>query len=261
MPAKIITLTTDFGYGDWFAGTMKGVILSIAPEACVLDLNHGIEKFNVRDAAFSIAASYDYFPEGTVHVAVIDPGVGGARRALYAKTRKYFFVVPDNGVLTPVLQKEKNVEMYHADNADYFLSEISSTFHGRDIFAPLAAHLANGVEPDRMGHRIDDPVLLDSYRLSSTSSGIIEGEIVWIDTFGNLITNIPHTMLNSACELEIPDALVRLKGINKTYDAVPAGAPVLICGSSGYLEIAVNQGNASRRFGLKKGTKISILNQ
>ncbi len=256
---SIITLTTDFGFDNWFVGTMKGVILSIAPDTGIVDLNHGINSFDIRSAVFSLGAGYRYFPEGTVHVAVIDPGVGGHRRVLVAQTQKYFFVAPDNGILPALLENEQGVKLFHARNHDYFLPHISNTFHGRDIFAPLSAYLANGVNPQQIGTEINDPVIMDSLRVKKISDSIIEGEIVFIDKFGNMITSVSRNDLDGMARIELPDIGIGPGRINRSYSDVAPGNLALLIGSTGYLELAVNQGSASVLLGLKKGDKIRII--
>ena len=186
---QLITLTTDFGLTDWFVGTMKGVILGIAPRATIVDITHQIPAGDIRSGAFALLGSYRFFPKGSVHVAVIDPGVGSERKAIVAETDNYFFIGPDNGVLSWTLPKERIKTIRALENEHYFLHLISGTFHGRDIFAPVAAHLASGVPTRKLG-----PVSKGFMRLPwpepKRARNRIEGEIVYIDRFGNAITNL-----------------------------------------------------------------------
>jgi len=254
---QIITLTTDFGTRDWFVSTMKGVILGIAPRAVIVDITHEIPAGDVRAAAFALAAACRFFPKGTVHVAVVDPGVGGARKAIAVQTAKYAFVGPDNGVLSWALAKEKIKSVRQLENADYFLRPVSHTFHGRDIFAPVAANLARGAAIRKLG-----PAQKDFVRLSWPQPRVerdhIEGEVAFIDRFGNAITNIENTSLNRRDRLEVFLRRKRICAVNDFYQSVPTGRVVAVPGSSGLLEIAVNGGSAAKRFGLKICDRINI---
>ena len=254
---QIITLTTDFGTKDWFVGTMKGVILGIAPRAAIVDLTHEIPAGDIRAGAFALAAGYRFFPEGTVHVAVIDPGVGGARKAIAVQTANYHFVGPDNGVLSWALAKEKIKSVRRLKNSDNFLQPISQTFHGRDIFAPVAAHLSCGALIRKFG-----PAQKDFVRLRWPQPRVrrnrIEGEVVFVDRFGNAMTNIENGGLNTRRDLEIFAGPKRLCQVKAFYQSVPAGHAVAVPGSNGFLEIAVNGGSAAKRFGLKIGDRVHI---
>ena len=241
-----ITLTTDFGTDNWFVGSMKGVIHSIAPKSAVIDLNHGISKFNIQQAAFSLIASIDYFPHKSIHVVVVDPGVGSNRRPVIAVTEKHIFVAPDNGVLSPFIKKT-GCTVYHADNKKFFLDNISNTFHGRDIFAPVAAHIAQGTPVENIGSIITDPVIIDTNLLIKHDNEPLPdtstAEVLLIDSFGNMITNVHKSILTTNSKIKIND--YEIDGISKNYDNGLKGEPLAIIGSSGFLEIAVNQGNAS----------------
>lgn len=256
---RIITLTTDFGTEDWFVGTMKGVIASINPRATVVDIAHAIHNGNVRAGAFALAASYKYFPKGTVHVAIVDPGVGGKRRAIAIQTQRYFFVGPDNGVLSFALRGERIKTVRALKNETYFLKPVSQTFHGRDVFAPVAAHLARGVSTAKFGPAMRDFVRLD-WPEPKVLSKSVEGEVVYIDKFGNAITNIPATTVTSLGReiLRIFKGRKRICAIGTHYQSVPARQAVAVPGSSGYLEIAVNGGNASAILGLHIGDPIDV---
>jgi hypothetical protein len=254
---SLITLTTDFGTEDWFVGTMKGVILKIAPRATVVDITHEIPAGDIRAGAFALAASCRFFPRGTLHVAVVDPGVGGARRALAVQTADYVFIGPDNGVLSCALAKEKIRAVHRLENANYFLLPVSQTFQGRDIFAPVAAHLSGGVSVHKLG-----PAQKNFFRLSwpkpHVRRGGIEGEVVFIDRFGNAITNIENASLDPRSGPEIFAGRQRLCRVKEFYQSVPAGQAVAVPGSSGFWEIAVNGGSASAKFGLQIGSRVRV---
>jgi S-adenosylmethionine hydrolase len=274
---QIITLTTDFGVKDWFVGTMKGVILGVAPRATIVDITHEIPAGDIRAGAFALAAGYRFFPKGTVHVAAVDPGVGGARKAIAVQTADYFFVGPDNGVLSCALAREKIKSAHRLENTDYFLQPVSHTFHGRDIFAPVAAHLSRGVPIRKFGPAQRDCVRL-SWPQPRARRNRIEGEVVFIDRFGNAITNIESTSLNPRSEVvpgrepmlrpaavpglkaggEVFVGRKRLCRVKSFYQSVPAGQAVAVPGSGGFLEIAVNGGSAAKRFGLKIGDRVSV---
>ena len=256
---RIITLTTDFGTEDWFVGTMKGVIASINPRATVVDITHAIPGGDVRAGAFALAASYKYFPQGSVHVAIVDPGVGSKRRAIAIQTERYSFVGPDNGVLSFASRGERIKAVRALENETYFLKPISQTFHGRDVFAPVAAHLARGVSTAKFGPATRNFVRLD-WPEANVHRGSIEGEVIYIDKFGNSITNIPASTVARLGDehFEIFKGRKRICPIRTHYQSVPARQAVAVPGSSGYLEIAVNGGNASAMLGLRVGNRVTI---
>lgn len=255
MSSPIITLLTDFGSRDGFVGTMKGVILSICPEAKIVDISHEIEPQNIAAAAFVLSNSVDYFPEGTIHVVVIDPGVGSERRILCVCAGKHFFLAPDNGVLKYIYNKEDSIKAIHVSNRKYFLLEISQTFHGRDIFAPVAAHLANGLDFKQLGKQVNDFAKGQLPQLLETGNGLI-GEIVYIDRFGNLVSNIPSEKI-------LPDTIISvgeytIRGLADSYSQGQDREPIGLIGSSGYLEIAMNLGSAKEYLKCSEGEKIEI---
>jgi hypothetical protein len=254
---QIITLTTDFGTQDWFAGAMKGVILGIAPRAVVVDLTHELPAGEVRGGAFALAAGCRWFPKGAVHVAVVDPGVGSARKAIAVKTADYFFVGPDNGVLSLALTRENIRSVHRLENEKFFLTPVSRTFHGRDIFAPVAAHLSRGVAIHQLGPAQKDFVRLPWPKPRQARTGL-EGEVVFIDRFGNTITNIENSRLNSPGNYRIFAGRKCLCPVKDFYQAVPAAQAVAVPGSSGFLEIAVNGGSAAQRFRLKIGDRVNL---
>ena len=247
-PSGIITLTTDFGQRDHYVAMMKGVILSINRVARIVDITHQIAAGSIAEGASIIRDAHPFFPLGTVHVGVIDPGVGGPRRPIALVAQNQFFVGPDNGLFWPLIEAHGQFDVIHLTNNQYWMHEISATFHGRDIFAPVAAHLSQGVDPFLMGETIDDPMPLQ-VPLPRMEGSALVGEIVRIDRFGNLITNITREHL--APFLESKDLTIRIgelvfNTLSTTYSDVPEAQPLALIGSSNALEIAVNRGNAAR---------------
>jgi S-adenosylmethionine hydrolase len=253
----VITLTTDFGTRDWFVGTMKGVILGINPRAAIVDLTHEISAGGIAAGAFALAAGCHYFPKGTVHVAVVDPGVGSKRGAIAVQTANHFFVGPDNGVLSWAIAREKVRSIRRLENDRFFLQPISHTFHGRDIFAPVAAHLSRGVPIHKFGPAQKDIVRLPWPKPRVSPAGI-EGEVVYIDRFGNAITNIANASVPARHAHEVRIGRRRMGAVRTFYQSVPAGQPVVVRGSSGFLEIAVNGSCAADEFGITIGDRIVL---
>ncbi len=272
---RVITLLTDFGMKDSYVGVMKGVILRINPEATVIDLCHEVAPQDILGAAFILKSSYRYFSDGTIHVVVVDPGVGSGRRVVCLRTSRYFFLAPDNGVLTLILQNEKIGEMVEVANGKYFLGEVSQTFHGRDIFAPVAAHLSKGVNLTELGPRISQAPLDSKHlkgqikqveipRVNLRDDGNIEGEVIYIDRFGNLITNIARSDWEELKE-KFPHYAVRIlvggkeiSRVNKSYAETEPGELLAIFGSSNNLEISLSQGNAHQALGIGLGGKVVV---
>jgi S-adenosyl-L-methionine hydrolase (adenosine-forming) len=256
---SVITLTTDFGTRDWFVGTMKGVIAGIAPKAKVIDLTHDLPPGDIRGGAFALAASCRYFPKGSVHVAVVDPGVGTRRKAIAVQTDGALFVGPDNGVLSWALAKEKITAIHALEKETYFLQPISRTFHGRDVFAPVAAHLSFGVPIKKFGLALRDFVRLDWPEPRKEREGI-EGEVVYIDRFGNAITNLAGNLLrgNERASFEVYGRQRRVCPLKAFYQAAAPNSPVALMGSTGFLEIAVNGGSAAKVLGLTIGTRVAL---
>jgi len=255
-----ITLMTDFGLADGFVGMMKGVIYNVNPRATIIDISHDISSQDISEAAFLLGASYRYFPKGSVHVVVVDPGVGSQRRAVAVETEDYYFVAPDNGVLTWALAQEKSVKSVELTNSAYFLDEISDTFHGRDIFAPVAAHLSSGVGINDLGVEIDSLIEISRFEPEVAQSGI-KGHIIHVDRFGNLITDVPRRLFRTVVsdhQFSIELAGIRLREISRSYRDVTAGEALAIFNSFGNLEIAVNQGNAANVLRVQKGSDVWI---
>jgi S-adenosylmethionine hydrolase len=257
--AGLITFTTDFGTRDWFVGTMKGVVLGISRKTTIVDLTHEVEAGDIRAGAFALAASYHFFPKGTVHVAVVDPGVGSKRQAIAVQTARYYFVGPDNGVLSWALARERIKAIRLIEKDTYFLRPVSQTFHGRDVFAPVAAHLSRGVPIHKFGPGCKNFMGLAWPAPWQTPHGV-QGEIVYIDRFGNALTNLNSPVLASlgGAELRVFSAGKRLCPVVASYSAVPPGAFVAVLSSSGFLEIAINGGSAAGRLKLRVGQKVTV---
>jgi S-adenosyl-L-methionine hydrolase (adenosine-forming) len=259
MARPVITLTTDFGTSEHFVGTMKGVILGIAPTAQIVDITHEVRAFEVTEGAFTIAQAYRYFPKNTVHVVVVDPGVGSSRRPLLAESGGQRFVAPDNGVLSMIFSREKT-KVRHITNERYFLKPLSRTFHGRDVFAPVAAHLASGVLPTRFGKLIEDHLRLNFEKPIQTGKRVWTGRILQVDRFGSLITNL-HTDQFPDIQTRAFELNVGLQTVNRmalTFTECDPGEIFVLVGSSGYLEVATNQGSASKALGCGTGSPVEL---
>ncbi|MBT8357138.1 MAG: SAM-dependent chlorinase/fluorinase [Desulfobacterales bacterium] len=262
---SVITLTTDFG-DDEYAGIMKGVILSLNPSAIIVDVTHHISSQDLLQAAYSIYFSYRYFPQGTVHVVVVDPTVGSDRKIIALKKAGHIFLAPDNGVLTLLINEKNNNTITRIDNTRFFLDPISQTFHGRDIFAPVSAHLAMGVPIKKLGTPVAQKnlICLSIPVPYFSKNGDLVGTIVSIDHFGNLITNIHLNDLESlnhsisVKNLCINVGNVKINGLSSNYSSVKTGDPLAIIGSRGCLEISVNSGSAANYFIIKKGDIVRI---
>ena len=260
---SIITLLSDFGLKDPYVAEMKAVILSIHPQARIVDITHEVEKFNIRMGAFVLASATQYFPPSTIHVAVVDPGVGTKRRPIIVETKRSYYVGPDNGLLMLAAQKEGVGHVYHVNNPQYMLPRVSRTFHGRDIFAPVAAHLARGRSPSEFGPEIQD-YALPEFAKPHVGEGELLGEVLHIDGFDNIVSNISAEDLEKMGICEGCSLRVKLDGKTLTlklcsaYGEVPAKTPLAIIGSSDFLEVSVNQGSASRTFKAKIGDPLRV---
>jgi S-adenosylmethionine hydrolase len=259
MSRRIISLTTDFGVSDHFVGTMKGVILGIAPDADIVDITHDVPPFEIPEGAFAIAEAYRYFPKGTIHVVVVDPGVGTARRAILAEAAGQYFIAPDNGVLTIIYEREKH-KVRVMTNERFFLPARSRTFHGRDVFAPAAAHLAGGAKPAQFGKTISDYAQLGMLKPQRVGKRIWSGTVIKADRFGNLITNLHIDEFDAVRErpFELSVGLRRVDRLCGAYGEAAPGDLFAIVGSSGYLEVSVNQGSASKTLGCTGGAPVEL---
>ncbi len=256
---KIIALLTDFGTEDNFIGVMKGVILKINPEVTIVDITHQIGAHKVKKAAFLLYSSFSYFPKGTIFLVVVDPGVGSKRKALAVKTRNYYFIGPDNGVLFPSLEADGGGEVVEIMNKKYLLNPISSTFHGRDVFAPIAAYLSKGIKLEKLGRRIVDIKELDLPQAKIRKNTLI-GEIIYIDSFGNLVTNIDRVTLEKFTKNRNFVAFLNKKKITRLCDSYlqEKKKPFFIEGGFFKLEISLKMKSARNYFKAKEGQKIVI---
>ncbi len=259
MPRPIITLSSDFGTSDHYAGVMKGVILGICPTAEIVDITHEIRPYEITEGAFTIAQIYPYFPKRTIHVVVVDPGVGTSRRPILVEAAGQFFTGPDNGVLAMVYEREKS-KVRELTTEKYFRRPVSRTFHGRDIFSSCAAHLAQGVRPAQFGKLLDDylrPLFMKPIRSGKRTWN---GAILKIDHFGNLITNFhidefPDVKLRP---VEIQAGLQTIRRLALTYAGTEPDEVFAIIGSSGYLEISANQSSAAKQLGCETGAPVEL---
>ena len=261
--APIISLLTDFGPKDPYVAEMKAVIVSICPEARIIDISHEIEKFNIRMGAFTLASAARYFPEKTIHVAVVDPGVGTKRRPIIVETHRFFYIGPDNGILMLSAQREEVRHVCQISNSSLMLSKVSKTFHGRDIFAPAAAYLAKGKQVSEFGPEINN-YMVPEFAKPRMKGNELLGEIVHIDDFGNVISNVSTEDLKRIgakegifLDLRLKEKAFRLRFCS-TYGDVSVKQPLALVGSHEFLEISVNQGNAAKKFKVKIGDSIRL---
>jgi len=260
----IITLTTDFGLNDHFVGAMKGVMLDIVPDAEIVDISHAVQAFDVLDGALAIAQAYSYFPNATVHLVVVDPGVGTTRRPIIATSDGYHFVAPDNGVLSMVYAREERIRVRHVTADHYFRQPVSQTFHARDVFAPVAAYLAKQVDSHKFGDEIEDYVRFAAPKPKPAGENRIRGVVLKVDRFGNLITNVtpedvPALFAAKAAPFKIAVGSKEITDIHAAYAEGEPGEIFGILGSMGYLEIAANRGAAAQITGAGKGSEVSIV--
>jgi S-adenosylmethionine hydrolase len=254
MRQPIVTLTTDFGLAGHFAAAMKGVILRIEPRARIVDISHAVAPYDIAEATFAVAQVYRYFPRGTIHVAVVDPGVGTSRRPLLVEAAGQYFVAPDNGLLSMIYSQEKHT-VRAVTASKFFLKPVSGTFHGRDVFAPVAAHLARGVAPAQFGKLVSDYVRAGFGEPVQTGKGPWRGAVLAVDLFGNLITNFPVA--------KFPEGTLTVgkRKVTRRVESYAEGAPgelIVIAGSLGYYEIACNQASAAQRAGCAAGAEVKL---
>lgn len=261
---RIVTFTTDFGLSDHFVGVMHGVVLNIHPETRIVDICHAVGSYDVLDGAWTIAQAYRFFPPRTAHVVVVDPGVGSKRRPILAETENYVFVAPDNGVLSMVEAREPKFTVRHITSDRYFLTPVSQTFHGRDVFAAVAGWLSKGIDPAEFGPEITDYVRLPLPSVERIGHNSARGIVVKVDKFGNLITNIgeqeaPELFATPVPELQILIAGETITQLHKSYAEGADGQTFAILGSSGYLEIAARQASAADKLGAGVGSPVGIV--
>jgi len=265
LPKNTVTLTTDFGTRDYFVGSMKGAILSINDNAGLVDISHDIISHDIWGAAYLIGAAYRFFPDYTVHVVVVDPGVGSKRRPILAVTNKHYFLAPDNGVLSFVYRDPDFSRVLHIDAEHYYLPVVGSTFHGRDIFAACAGWLSKGVEVEKFGEEITDYQKFNIPKARKESDSVLLGEVLYIDKFGNAISNISFDDIKVFVQ-ETGLQKYRIGLLDKTIEAIaPFYASVnkgdvgAVMNGNGFLELFVNQGDARRTLGIKRGEKIRLM--
>lgn len=259
----VITLLTDYGIKDSYVAEVKGAILKINPEATIVDISHDVGNYDIESGAFHLARAAPYFPDGTVHVGVVDPGVGGTRKPIIVKTSSAWFVGPDNGLMAPAAERLEVEAIWEITNSEMLPPRVSDVFDGRDVFGPTGAYLSVGVPPDKLGTEISDMIRLPAYtpRLDGDT---VHAQVIHVDGFGNLVTNVTYETLEKigasgdvrfkvvvrGHEFDIPYA--------RRFSAVPEGEPLLLVAGGGYLEISVNQGNAAEHMGLGKGDKVTL---
>ncbi|HZH32056.1 MAG TPA: SAM-dependent chlorinase/fluorinase [Pyrinomonadaceae bacterium] len=262
----LVTLLTDFGTADYFAGALKGAILSVNPRARIVDITHEIPAHDIRAGAFTLLAAYESFPPGAIHLAVVDPGVGSARRPLLIATQNYFFIGPDNGLFSYACERERDVRVYHLMNEQFFRAPVSRTFHGRDIFAPVAGALSGGALPEAFGELIEDHMRLAPLAPVRDARGGWSAEVIHIDRFGNLITNITRPDVAGAefergARLEVGGRVI--SSFRRFYaeaagGTAAAGELFAIWGSAGFLEIAAERASAALLLGVERGRTVRV---
>jgi len=256
----IITLTTDFGLRDAYVGSMKGVILSIHPHARIVDITHELPAHRILPAACLLREACPRFPPGTVHVAVVDPGVGGQRTPLLLKIDNRFYVGPDNGIFGLLMADLPLQGAWSLEKREHFLHPVSDTFHGRDVFAPVAAHLAAGTPPNAFGPAAKDPSSI-SFPAHHEEAGTLKGQILWVDRFGNCMTNLSDRIVSRwarGASFTVRTASKKMAGISTTYESTPEGEALSLINSMGYLEIACNQARADLALGLREGDPVVL---
>lgn len=260
---RIVTLTTDFGTSDHYVGTMKGVVYNINPATLVVDISHAVQSYDVLDGALTLAQAYAYFPADTIHVVVVDPGVGSARRPIVARSEKYFFVAPDNGVLSLAMEREQRISVRHITSEHYFLQPVSHTFHGRDIFAAVAGWLSKDVEFANFGSEITDYARFRMPVPGVIGAGLLKGIVLKVDKFGNLVTNIaphdvPHLFTGDPPPFKIQVGKNEITSMRSSYADAAPGELFGILGSMGFLEISTNRGSAAQMLQTGKGADVVV---
>lgn len=260
----LITLITDFDTTDHFVGTMKGVIMNINPDVDIVDICHKVASYDIFDAAFTLAQSYRFFPPDTIHLVVVDPGVGTARRPLLVRTLAYKFVAPDNGVLSLIYEREENVEVRHITADHYFLNPVSNTFQGRDVFAPVVGWLSKGVDVDKFGDPITEYTKFASPKPKHVGDSLIKGVALRIDKFGNIITNltpedVPQLFAENPPPFKIMINEQEVTRLNLAYSMGKPAEVFAIVGSSGYIEICTNRGSAAKILNVNRGVEVGVV--
>jgi S-adenosylmethionine hydrolase len=261
--SRLVTFTTDFGLSDHYVGAMKGALLSINPDARILDISNAVQSYDVLDGAITIAQSYRYFPSDTIHIVVVDPGVGSSRRPLVVTTEKHLFLAPDNGVLSFVFEREERLSVRHITSDHFFLQPVSQTFHGRDVFAACAGWLSKGVEPHKFGEEITDFVRLAAPRPKAAGERAWKGIVLKVDKFGNLITNfrpedLPQIFAERPAAFQITVGKAQVSRLKRAYAEGTPGEVFAIEGSMGFLEIATNRASAAAAAGVGRGSEVTV---
>ena len=258
----IITLLTDFGLRDGYPGVMKGVIWKLAPQVHIADISHSIPPQDIFQGALALSRTAPYFPPGTIHVSVVDPGVGTSRRPIGLQLGEHYFIGPDNGLFTFALQRAETagslIRVYHLDQNSYWLPEVSHVFHGRDIFAPVAGHLANGIPLEKMGTLIHDPIRLKIPHPEPIQGGGLRGQVIEIDTFGNLSTNLDKHLLTPLGDLQVHIGNLQIHGLVNTFGDRPLGTLIALYGTSHDLVISIVNGNAARALKVSVGDQVEV---
>lgn len=259
----VITLLTDFGTADYYIGAMKGVILKINPEVEIVDISHDVIPHDILDAAFTLVQTYRYYPTRTVHLVVVDPGVGSQRRPILATGDNHYFIAPDNGVLSFVYAQQENLSVREITAEHYFHTPVSHTFHARDVFAPAAAHLSKGLEPYQFGEEIADFIRFQVPKPKPVSEKAWKGMVLKVDHFGNAITNftrndVPALFAEQTPAFKLKAGEKEVSRLVRAYAEGAAGEFFVILGSSGYLEVATNRGGAARLLNLTRGAELTL---
>ncbi len=263
MSRGCITFLTDFGTADPYVAAMKGAALSVNPDALLVDVSHDVLPHDIVGAAYLLAWSFRYFPPHTVHVAVVDPGVGSERRILAAEVQGHVLLAPDNGLLSVALAQSPPTRLVNVTNGAYFRHPVSMTFHGRDILAPVAAHLTLGVDVGKLGRPVADPVTLDEALPRRVADNVLEGSVVHVDHFGNLVTNISRQDLAALdptgdARLEVGIADATIEGVQRAYADAGVGRLLAVIGSSGLLEVSANRRSAADILGVGRGATVRV---
>jgi hypothetical protein len=260
MKRPIITLLTDFGTSDHYVAAMKGVILGICPNAELVDISHHITPYSIPEAAYTLAQAWHCFPKGAIHLAVVDPGVGSKRRAIIAEAAGHRFVAPDNGLLSFVLRAVPKATVREISETRFFREPVSPTFHGRDIFAPVSAHLARGIVPKRIGKVLQDTVIGDFTEIRQDRAGNWLATVLKIDSFGNIISSLESDTFRwvSHSPFRLRVGRHTIKTFRQTYAEARTDEVFALFGSSGFIEVSLNQSNAAKRLGVSPGARVTL---